>query len=307
MKAWRAIIKVVSFCFYSDDKIVMKWGGKKSLKFGLKVSNTRPSLGDSAVPLGGPLVPVIPRPRRAAPLQSQSSRWIRWTGHAAPPRNRNGAKFFPKTHPTGATIGPWKPHGLTWDVDVSAFMVGHLAPVPLSRRNVCLLHQKSPRHDQLTPARLTGTLGDINRLLTAAPGAEGKGPEQETPKLEEARSLLPLPLCTFLLVSQGAIINPFFLLPTHLPLSRFYPPENKKKKKSNASEQVSPLRCATRTGIGAENHLTVCACGTWKWKTKTHDTPITLTQSTWQRWVLISAGTRLKKQETDGNAHARQK
>lgn len=110
-------------------------------------------------------------------------------------------------------------------------MVGHLAPVPLSRRNVCLLHQKSPRHDQLTPARLTGTLGDINRLLTAAPGAEGKGPEQETPKLEEARSLLPLPLCTFLLVSQGAIINPFFLLPTHLPLSRFYPPENKKKKK----------------------------------------------------------------------------
>lgn len=100
--------------------------------------------------------------------------------------------------------GSLKPHGLTWDVDVSAFMIRHLAPVPLSRRNVCLLHQKSPRHDQLTPARLTGTLGEINRLWRR--GGE-KCPEEETPKLEETRSVLPFP--TFLLVSQGAVISPF--------------------------------------------------------------------------------------------------
>lgn len=100
--------------------------------------------------------------------------------------------------------GSLKPHGLTWDVDVSAFMVRHLAPVPLSRRNVCLLHQKSPRHDPFTPARLTGTLRGTNRLRG------GKCPEEETPKLEETSPFYLRPFPTFLLVSQGAVISPFF-------------------------------------------------------------------------------------------------
>lgn len=69
-----------------------------------------------------------------------------------------------------ATVrGSLKPRGLTWDVDVPAFMIGHLAPVPLSRRNVCLLHQKSPWHDQLTP----GTFGWWGGELTACRGARG--------------------------------------------------------------------------------------------------------------------------------------
>lgn len=72
--------------------------------------------------------------------------------------------------------------------------------------------------------------------------------------LEETRSLLFLPVSTFLLVSQGAVISPFFPPPiTHLPLSRIHLPESEGGTKSKASEQVSPLRCVTRTGTSGKS------------------------------------------------------
>lgn len=47
--------------------------------------------------------------------------------------------------------GSSQQRGLTWDVDVPSFMIGEFTPVPLSRRNVRLFHQKGPRHAQLLP------------------------------------------------------------------------------------------------------------------------------------------------------------
>lgn len=50
--------------------------------------------------------------------------------------------------------GSLQQRGLTWDVDVPSFMIREFTPVPLSRRNIRLFHQKGPRHSQLTPGRL---------------------------------------------------------------------------------------------------------------------------------------------------------
>lgn len=155
-------------------------------------------------------------------------------------------------------------------------MIRHLAPVPLSRRNVCLLHQKSPRHDQLTPARLTGTLGEINRLSRR--GGE-KCPEEESPKLEETRSVLP-PSFSHLSsrFARRCYLPPFFslLLQHTFPSVGFTLQNVGGRTKSNASEQVSPLRCVAGQ-VRIERHLTVCGCGSRDGETKTHGTPITHT------------------------------
>lgn len=50
------------------------------------MTNTRPPFGEQAASLRGPLFPVIPRPRRAAPLQSQANRWIRRSDQISPRR-----------------------------------------------------------------------------------------------------------------------------------------------------------------------------------------------------------------------------
>lgn len=42
----------------------------------------------------------------------------------------------------------WREDG-DWDVDVPSLMIRDFAPVPLSRRNIRLFHQKGPWHAQI--------------------------------------------------------------------------------------------------------------------------------------------------------------
>lgn len=116
-------------------------------------------------------------------------------------------------------------------------MIRHLAPVPLSLRNVWLLHQKCSRHDQLTPVRLTGKRF-INRLFTAPHGAEGK--KFRTGNSKVGGDKVPSPSSSLHLSSRFArrCYQLLFLLLTHLPLSRIYSPESKGVKRVGAGEQV---------------------------------------------------------------------
>lgn len=156
-------------------------------------------------------------------------------------------------------------------------MIRHLAPVPLSRRNVCLLHQKSPRHDQLTPARLTGTLEEINCLSRRG---GGKSPEKESPKLEETRSVLPPSFSPPFFSFRKALLSTSFFSSSYntpspqsdLP-SRMLGGENKIKR-VGAGESAQVCR---RTGTSRKSPNGVCGCGCRDGETKTHGTPITHT------------------------------
>lgn len=106
--------------------------------------------------------PVIRGPRWTvtAPLQSQPHPTIqpiapKYARSADPQRTRKYAQkkgrrrgFHPQNN---NKYGSSQQRGLTWDVDVPSLMIGEFTPVPLSRRNVRLFHQKGPRHAQLLP------------------------------------------------------------------------------------------------------------------------------------------------------------
>lgn len=69
-------------------------------------------------------------------------------GRANTHRKTEKERVFPQN---SNKYGSSQQRGLTWDVDVPSFMIGEFTPVPLSRRNVRLFHQKGPRHAQLLP------------------------------------------------------------------------------------------------------------------------------------------------------------
>ncbi len=66
---------------------------------------------------------------------------------ASGPASAYGSVAFFKKNPD--KYGSLQQRGLTWDVDVPSFMIREFTPVPLSRRNIRLFHQKGPRHAQL--------------------------------------------------------------------------------------------------------------------------------------------------------------
>lgn len=109
--------------------------------------------------------PVIQWPRTAAaPLQSPPDLLLNWhtdipDGPQTPIKSTNPCVKAPRQNPPPPTFfgyfffndkyGSLQQRGLTWDINVSSFMIREFTPVPLSRRNVRLFHQESPRHAQL--------------------------------------------------------------------------------------------------------------------------------------------------------------
>lgn len=162
-------------------------------------------------------------------------------------RRHLGRTGFSSHHQDG-----WRVDG-DWDVDVPSFVIRQLTPVPLSRRNIRLFHEKGPRHARLT-------LSPFREVRRGAAFRDAKSPKsykhrklQSLKKKKNGRCRSP-PLLPPLPHLSPRFREPCISCVTpHTPLcQRAFPSSSGAKTKIgesvSASGQVSPLRCATRTG-----------------------------------------------------------
>lgn len=190
-------------------------------------------------------------------------------------------------------------------------MIGEFTPVPLSRRNVRLFHQKGPRHAQLLPGSVVEETAWAFKKLhkRGAPklGEPNGGSDHLLPPLHLSSrfaSRLP-PLSPF----SSAYTHTFFSQPDFISSSG----ERGKWRKSLPGRRNRWVRSGVQPGqVKSNNHLQrsnitgVCVSRLAKGGGETHDCiSITHTQST--EVGQKAAQVLIWKQETGASAHAPQK